>query len=109
MINAPYWRDVPIIYVGNKELKKLIGIDEKAKYASYNDFFESDKDGKIAYKLNKFSETANRKTPGERVTFDKDLQKVDERLNILYMVFIGEVFTMFPKMDDPNNKWYGIA
>ena len=33
MVNAPYWRNVPIIYVGNKELKKLIGIDEKAKYA----------------------------------------------------------------------------
>lgn len=109
MVNAPYWRNVPIIYVGNKELKKLIGIDEKAKYASFNDFFTNEKDGKSIYKLAKFAEAANRKTPGERGTFDKDLQKVDERLNILYMVFVGEVFTMFPRIDDPNNTWYAPA
>ena len=109
MVNAPYWREVPIIYVSNKELKKLIGIDEKAKYASFNDFFSSEENGKSVYKLAKFAEAANRKMPGERGTFDKDLQKVDERLNILYMVFVGEVFTMFPKMDDPNNAWYAPA
>ena len=109
MTNGFYWRDKPIIYVNNKEIKKLIGIDEKDKFASYNDFFESDKDGKIAYKLSKFAEAANRKMPGERGTFDKDIQKIDERLNILHMVFWGEIFAVFPKIDDPNNTWYGIA
>ncbi|QCD52209.1 cytochrome c biogenesis protein CcsA [Campylobacter sp. RM16192] len=110
MIDAPYWREMPIIAVHNKELKKIIGIDESAKYAKFNDFFEYDRNTtRSSYKLTKYAETASRKRPAERGTFDKDVQKVDERLNILYMVFVGEIFTMFPKLDDPNHTWYAPA
>ena len=110
MIDAPYWREIPIISVHNKELKKIIGIGENEKYAKFNDFFEYDHNSsKSSYKLTKYAEAANRKRPGERGTFDKDVQKVDERLNILYMVFVGEIFTMFPKIDDPDHTWYAPA
>ncbi|WP_170000895.1 cytochrome c biogenesis protein CcsA [Campylobacter sp. RM16189] len=110
MIDAPYWREMPIIAVHNKELKKIIGIDENAKYAKFNDFFEYDRNTtRSSYKLTKYAESASRKRPAERGTFDKDVQKVDERLNILYMVFVGEIFTMFPKIDDPNHTWYAPA
>jgi cytochrome c biogenesis protein, ccmF/cycK/ccsA family len=106
MVYAPLWRDVPIIYISNKELKKILGLDESQKYATFNNFFATNLDGKNEYKIAKFAEAANRKRPSERGTFDKDVQKVDERMNVLYMVFVGEVFTMFPKQNDKNNKWY---
>ncbi len=110
MVNAPYWREIPIIAIHNKDLKKMIGVDENAKYAKFNDFFTYDQNTtKSTYKLTKYAEEANRKRPAERGTFDKDVQKVDERLNILYMVFVGEIFTMFPKIDDPNHTWYAPA
>ncbi|MGP1485446.1 MAG: cytochrome c biogenesis protein CcsA [Campylobacter sp.] len=106
MIDAPIWRKIPIIYVNNKELKKIIGIKENEKYACFDDFFELNSQNQNQYKIAKYAEVANRKRPAERGTFDKDVQKVDERLNVLYMVFLGEIFAMFPDKDDANHKWY---
>ena len=110
MVTPEFWRSEPIIALGfSKELKKDIGVDENAKYASFNDFFKVGKDGGSEYKLTKFAEIANRKHPGSRGTFDKDVIKVDERLNVFYMIFIGEIFKIFPKQDDPSNSWYSPA
>ncbi|MDL0087863.1 cytochrome c biogenesis protein CcsA [Campylobacter gastrosuis] len=106
MLDPPFWRKENIIAVGqSKELKRELGIDERAKFANFNDFFTTnDKGGE--YKLTRFTEIANRKHPGSRGTFDKEVIKVDERLNVFYMVFMGEIFKIFPKKDDPNNTWY---
>lgn len=109
MLNSEYWQEAPIIAISNKELKKLLGIDESAKYAKFKDFFITGEDGKLTYKLVKTVELTNRKSPAMRGMFDKDVIKVDERVNILYMVFMGEIFRIFPKIDDPNNTWYSPA
>ena len=110
MVMPDFWRSEKIISLGqSKELKKELGIDENAKYASFNDFFRATKDGGSEYKLTKFAEIANRKHPGSRNTFDKDVIKIDERLNVFYMIFIGEIFKIFPKQDDPSNSWYSPA
>ena len=93
-----------MIRVSHKELKKLIGIDEGAKYASFDDFFE--KDGDFDYKLSKHVEIANRKKPAERNLFDKDVLKVDERLNVAYLGYLGELLRAIPKRNDLNNTWY---
>ncbi len=77
------------------ELKKLLGIDKNQKKATFNDFFE--KSGTHAYKLQKYAEEANRKKPAFRNKFDKDVIKVDERVNICYYVYTGEIFKMIPK------------
>ncbi|MBR8465761.1 cytochrome c biogenesis protein CcsA [Campylobacter sp. faydin G-140] len=107
MVSPDFWRNEPIIAVGtSKELKKELGIDENVKYATFNDFFKFSNDGGSEYKLTKFAEIANRKHPGSRNVFDKDVIKIDERLNVFYMIFIGEVFKIFPKQDDPSNSWY---
>lgn len=108
MLNSDYWQEAPLIAISNKELKKLLGVDENAKYAKFSDFFTIS-DGKMSYKLAKTVELTNRKNPATRGMFDKDVIKVDERVNILYMVFMGEIFRIFPKIDDPNNTWYSPA
>ena len=105
MMSSPSeWQGLPIIKVFHPELKKIIGIPENQKYASFNDFFE--KEGDHAYKLTKYSEEANRKKPALRNQFDKDILKVDERVNICYMVYTGEVFKMIPKQNDISKKWF---
>ncbi|AQW87965.1 cytochrome c biogenesis protein [Campylobacter pinnipediorum subsp. caledonicus] len=106
MVDPPYWRQENIISIGtSKEVKKVLGVDEKQKYANFNDFFIV-KDDSSEYKLTRYADVANRKHPGSRGTFDKDVIKIDERLNVFYMVFTGEMFKIFPKQDDPSNTWY---
>ena len=110
MVTPDFWRNEKIIALGqSKELKKELGVDENARYASFDEFFKATKDGGSEYKLTKFAEIANRKHPGSRNTFDKDVIKIDERLNVFYMIFIGEIFKIFPKQDDPSNSWYSPA
>ncbi|MBV5277976.1 MAG: cytochrome c biogenesis protein ResB, partial [Campylobacteraceae bacterium] len=105
MMSSPIeWQTQPIIKVFHPELKKIIGLNEDQKYASFNDFFE--KEGSHDFKLTKYSEEANRKKPALRNQFDKDVLKVDERVNICYMVYMGEVFKMIPKQNDVAKKWY---
>ncbi|ACZ11517.1 cytochrome c biogenesis protein [Sulfurospirillum deleyianum] len=105
MMSSPaQWQDIPFIKVFHPELKKILGMDEKQKYASFNDFFE--KEGDRGYKLIKYSEEANRKKPVLRNQFDKDVLKVDERVNICYMVYTGEIFRMIPKQNDVAKRWF---
>ena len=105
MMSSPAeWQTQPIIKVFHPELKKIIGLNEDQKYASFNDFFE--KEGKHEFKLTKYSEEANRKKPALRNQFDKDILKVDERVNICYMVYTGDIFKMIPKQNDAVRKWY---
>lgn len=92
------WGNTPIIKVSHPELKALLGVE---KFARYEDFFDSN-----GYKLSKQSEEANRITSANRNKFHKDVLKVDERVNILYMIFNGRFLKIFPKGDDSNLTWY---
>ena len=105
MMSSPSeWQTQPIIKVFHPELKKILGLSPDQKHASFNDFFE--KEGDHAFKLTKYSEEANRKKPALRDQFDKDVIKVDERVNICYMVYTGEIFKMIPKQNDAGKKWF---
>jgi len=104
MASPAEWQAQPMVHVFHPELKKILGMDKNEKKATFNDFFE--KDGNYAYKLQKYAEEANRKKPANRNKLDKDVIKVDERVNIVYFVYTGDIFKMVPKIGDPNNKWY---
>lgn len=98
------WQTQKMIKVFHPELKKILGLADNAKYASFNDFFQSS--GDFGYKLAKYAEEASRKKPSKQNKFDKDVIKVDERVNIVYMVYTGEIFRMIPKIGDKNYTWY---
>lgn len=107
MLSRPeIWRDLKIIKIKTPKLKKFIGVDESRKYIAFSEVF---KDG--AYLLSKESEKASLTKPNERGTYERDIIKVDERLNIMYAVFNASLFNIYPKVvlkDDKehNNKWY---
>ncbi len=103
--NPLLWYQVPFIYLkrGNDSLRRLAGVDEKAKYASFVDFF--DKDG--TYKLAKPLEGAYKApTPNQ---FQKDFIETDRRINLLYSAIEGKVLRIFPVPGDENNKWVSFA
>ena len=100
MMASPYsWQAKPIIEVKNEVVQGMLGID--GKYGSYNDFFNEE--GR--YKLNDLISAAYEKKPAERSQLDKDLMKVDERINITYMVYRGDLLKIFPIPNDPDNRW----
>ncbi len=100
--SAAYWQSIEMIKVSHPGVKSLLGIDENKKYFSFNSVF----DKKGQYKLAKAVSEAHRKKPAERGKLDKDLIKVDERINVAYMVYQGDMLRAFPLEGAPNNKWY---
>jgi len=98
------WREIKLIKTSHKGVNKLLGIKEGEKTAAFSQFFEYP-DEMAGYKLNSAVEEAIRKAPGKRDKFDKAVLKVDERVNVAYMVFSGSLLRMWPVPHDENNKW----
>jgi len=105
MMRPDIYRSIEMIRTKNKDVNKLLGIDEHAKYASFIQFF-SDVTQMSGYKLAQAVDTANRKEPKHRDMFDKEILKVDERVNVVYMVYTGSILKFWPKPNDINNKWF---
>jgi cytochrome c-type biogenesis protein CcsB len=105
MMNNPIiWSKKPIIKVSHLKLRTLLSSTEmNSKYirVSFNNFFDTNGH----YLLAKDVESAYEKLPKDRDQYDKDLIKVDERVNICFSVYGGGVFRFFPLPNDSNNTW----
>jgi cytochrome c-type biogenesis protein CcsB len=102
MLTRPdIWKDIKMLKVKTPKLKKYLGLDEARQYVAFSEIF----DGRN-YRLASLVEDVNKIDPNQRGTFEKDVIRLDERLNITYLVFFGEIFKVFPLKDDPNNTWY---
>jgi len=105
MLTAPNaWQNIPLIRVKHTKIRKILGLKEKQKYASFNDFFEN----KNGYKLMKYANESMQKRPIKRNEFDRSIIKVDEKLNISYMIFTGDLLKLVPKLNDEMQKWYSV-
>lgn len=98
-INPEFWKQQKIIYIREKSVSDLIGATDK--YVSFSDFFDSNQQ----YKLMAVAENAFRKPEAERNTLDKEIIKVNERLEIFMMAFQGSLLDIFPVQNSKNNKW----
>lgn len=94
------WKEVPLIKVSNKDIQTKIGI--RGNLAAFNDLV--DLTGGGSYKLSADVESAYNKAPGERNKYDKELMKVDERVNIVYMIYSGNFLKLFP-LKDNTHSW----
>lgn len=96
------WQEVPMIKItheGYHGLQKFL--DTREKYISFHSLI----DPVAGYKLSKAVQQAYAKPPVQRNKFDKEVIKVDEVVNIAYMVYQGELFRLFPVKGDPEYKW----
>ncbi len=102
VIQPEMYQNVPMIKIGHKKIALDIGLDENTKYAKFTDFFAKS-DG--AYKLFDAVTKASQKKPLEKSQYDKELIKIDERVNVAFMTYQGSLIRIYPKPEDANNKW----
>ncbi len=92
------WRSVKMIYTSNKALRKLIGTPLDESRIAFRDAFDS-----RGYKLKNLVEEVNQKSPNARNELDKDVLKVDERINLVYTLFSAQFLRIFPS--DKTTAW----
>jgi cytochrome c-type biogenesis protein CcsB len=93
------WKDVPMIRISNRELQKSLGIS--GNKAAFSDLVSFENGG--SYKLSDGASKAYSKSPAERSKSDKEIMKVDERVNILYMIYTGNFLKIFPLHNESHN------
>ena len=94
------WYNIPLIKMGkHQETKRLIPVE--SNLAAYSDFFN--KDG--TYKLKESVRSAYNTPQKDRGVFEKEILKLDEKVNICNMVFSGAFMKAFPVPSDENNLW----
>ncbi|OEW60767.1 cytochrome c biogenesis protein [Campylobacter jejuni] len=105
LVDVDKWQMEPFILMPQNQAVRDTIADileiPSAKYISYKDFFDENN----RYKLQKYVENANRKNPNARGVFDKEIIKLDERANVVNLVFSGELFKFIPIQNNPNNVW----
>jgi cytochrome c-type biogenesis protein CcsB len=99
------YKDLKIIRTKNEEINKILGTKTDSTHASFSQFFV-DPQNLRSYKLSEYIDTAARKEPKSRDLFDKAVLEVDERVNIAFSVYTGDLIRIWPKPNDLNNKWY---
>lgn len=94
------WADVPMIRIGShEEVKKLLDLNGNKQLLSYNDFFNPQ------YRLRDLVREAYNRDSRDRSVFDKEIIKIDERVNICNMIFTGSLSRLFPLENDPAQTW----
>jgi cytochrome c-type biogenesis protein CcsB len=94
------WKDVPLIRVSNMDLQNKLGI--RGKFAAFSDIVNLDGSG--TYKISGEVSAAYSKAPGDRNKMDKEVMKIDERVNIVYMIYKGDFLKLFP-LKDGTSDW----
>jgi cytochrome c-type biogenesis protein CcsB len=105
MVRPDAYREIKIIRTKDEKINALIGAKADAQDASFSQFFQ-DPDNMQGYKLGQAVEEASRKEPKHRDKFDKEVLKIDERVNVAFMVYTGSLVKIWPKQNDEANKWY---
>ena len=105
MVRPDVYRDIKMIRTGDAKVNEAIGAKRDAKYVAFSQFF-MDPEGMRGYKLGQLADTASRKAPKDRDKLDKAVLKIDEKVNVAYMVFTGSIIKIWPKPNDANNKWF---
>ena len=98
-LDFEHWKGVPLIKVTNKDLQKSLGVS--GNFVSFSDLVRMNEGGE--YKLAEAVNAAYAKSPGDRSRMDKEIMKVDERVNIVYMVYRGDFMKIIPLKDSTHN------
>ncbi len=102
------WERTPMIRIGQPGVNVILGISQNQKYAAFSDFFVNSGSGS-GYKIYEAVEKAQRTKESARSKLDKEIIKVDERTNISYMVYRGDIMRIFPVPEHPGDKWISAS
>lgn len=103
MTYPEYWQRVPMIRVGHPEIQKILHIDES--YVSFSGVIDFE-NVQNPYVLRNYVSEAYQKKPASRNTFDNEIIRLDERINLCYQIYNGDLLRIFPKNGDMSQTWY---
>ena len=95
------WKSVPYIKI-DPEIAKTLGVTQK--YARIIDLFNQNGQ----YLITDQVKAAFAKAPAFRNKMDKEYIFLDERLNICFMVFNGDLLTFFPP-ENQTDAWWAVG
>jgi cytochrome c-type biogenesis protein CcsB len=101
LINPEYWIDQSIILVSNPVLQQQLHLN--GKYASFRQFFDPNTG---VYLFKNEVEAATQKPQKKQNELDKQYIKVNERVQVLNMVFLYNFFKIIPVKAAQNNAWF---
>ncbi len=94
------WMSVPLIKAGSfEEIRKLLNAGNE-DLVPFDAFFTAGGQ----YVLKDLVRRAYSLQPADRTMLDKDLMRIDERVNICNMIFTGDMLNIFPVSPD-NDTW----
>lgn len=99
MVDGNYWQNQKIIYIREKSVRDVLGV--QGKHASIMDFYDQNS----KYKLAQYTETSFRKKQAEQNSFDREIIRLDERVNVYFQTINGSMLRIFPVKGSPTNKW----
>jgi len=97
------WMQVPLIALPNKQVSEQY--DLPVDYAPYARFF----DQQGSYRLLPRLQSVYHRPPGERTAAEKDLVKLDEKINIIWQLLNHSMPGIFPNPGDPTHTWYAAG
>lgn len=96
------WYHVPLIKAGKHDkTRQILPTPEEGNLLTYSDFFETDG----SYKLREYVRAAYNTPEKDRGVFEKEMMKLDEKVNICSMLFSGNFMKVFPVLESPANAW----
>lgn len=94
------WMQVPFIANSNEEVAKMFQLPER--HFAYAQVFDPEGNYRLLARVNE----AYHKPESERNRFDKDIIKLDEKVNILFLLFNHKLVALFPKADASGDTWH---
>ncbi len=99
IVDGNYWQNQKMIYIREKSVRDVLGI--QGKHASIMDFYDQNS----KYKLAQYTETSFRKKQAEQNSFDREIIRLDERVNVYFQTINGSMLRIFPVKGSPTHKW----
>lgn len=102
MIAQPeLWKNEPVLVVKNSILASELGAING--HISFNQLFDFENGG--AYRISEKVSAAYHKDINLRNTYDKEIIYLDERVNISYLLFQGQLPKCIPITNENNSNW----
>ena len=99
-LDPSVWRQLKMIKISHPQLKKMLDVSPEETHLAFKDFFNTEG----VYKLQIYASGAMQKAEKEKSTFDKEVLRVDERVQISHMIYSGLLLKIFPT-DKLNAPW----
>jgi len=104
MLYPDQWQAMPLFKVKHPELQRILGY--RGELVSFNDFMDQT-GGR--YLLADLVNQAYSKEVAAQTDLDKEVIKLDDRVNAMYLVQSGGLVNIFPDRDSENHKWISVA